>query len=183
MPLKVFQRTIAQRPVVGRRQHHLRGFSGAQGLLPSGSTQTPTITGFQSGESVFGHRRAEIVADGSGEREKFHGRNNANGVGAAILGRRIAASIAKESGDRVNRARCEWAAEDVARRRSSAPRSTVFVGHVAHRNTTLAIRGETLTRIGRVIMTYRVAFALVSRKSSNYRVRGIVGRGGTSAPG
>ena len=102
---------------VGGGEGHGRGDSGEKGFLPTRGAHAPTVAGLQAGEIVVGHRRGEVIARRKAEGEELGRHFDADGVAAVVFGARVALAVAKETCERLERARFERATEDVERGR------------------------------------------------------------------
>jgi hypothetical protein len=56
---------------VGRREHHRRRHTGLPGLAPAQGAQAPAITGLESGKTILGPRRGQIIAAQGAELQKL----------------------------------------------------------------------------------------------------------------
>jgi hypothetical protein len=72
---------------------------------PVGGGYTPTIAGYQTGKTVLGHRRREIVTNASLMFEKVSRDDGADCVTPIIFRPRRAAPVTVEAGDGVGAAR------------------------------------------------------------------------------
>src|SRR6478735_3700608 len=97
-----------------RREEHRCRDAVLLGLQPARGDHAPPVARRQPGEAPLGPRRHEVVADGPLVVEELAGRNDADGVAAAVLGAGRAPAVAVEAGDRVGAAGFEVAAEHVA---------------------------------------------------------------------
>src|SRR5262245_15301194 len=97
-----------------RREHDGRRLPCLERLLPARGADAPAIAGHETGEAEPLTRRREIVADRLREGEEPLGHHGADSVHAEIAGARPARAVAIEACQRVERARVELAAEDVA---------------------------------------------------------------------
>jgi hypothetical protein len=82
-------------------------------LEPVGCGHTPAIAGHQPGKAILRHWRDQVVADLLLMLEKLGGDHGADRVAAKVLGAGIAATVAKEPGDRIGATCVERSAEDV----------------------------------------------------------------------
>src|SRR5579871_388270 len=118
--LQIRERTIFERRFVGGAQHDTRGLSRVKRLLPARRAQAPAIAFLQSGKAECGHRRRKIVAARLREGEKRFCHDDADRVAANIFRTRVAAAVAKKSGERRCRAWVERSPEHIARLSSEA---------------------------------------------------------------
>jgi hypothetical protein len=84
-------------------------------LLPARGAETPAVTGFEAGETVFRHRGGKVVASEFGELKKLGCQFHANGVRTMILIIGFATTVAKESGHRIGAARLERTTQNIER--------------------------------------------------------------------
>ncbi len=95
-------------------QHYGRGDTRLEGFLPAQCAEAPLVARLEAGELELGARRDEVVATASGELEELGGHAGTDHVQAAVLPVGVAAAVAEEAGERVERAGLEVGAEDVA---------------------------------------------------------------------
>jgi len=100
--------------VRAREKDRGRG-AGVVGFGPARRADAPAVAGAQARKA--GPRRREIVATLLRELEKRLGDLHANDVTADVILVGLATAVAKPSGDRVHRARFEWATQETALRR------------------------------------------------------------------
>jgi hypothetical protein len=94
---------------------------------PVGCGHAPSVAGREPGEAILRHRRDQIVTDRSLVLEKLGGDHRADRVAAEVLRTGVAASITKETGDRVGAAGGERSSEDVERRHAFSIAATTAV--------------------------------------------------------
>lgn len=99
--LQSIERDDLERPLmrgleydIGRRAIHMRS-------KPVRCGHTPAITRDEPREPILRHRRDQVVADAVLMFEELRGDNRADRVAAGILGTRVTAPIAEESGERI----------------------------------------------------------------------------------
>lgn len=84
-------------------------------LLPARGTETPAVSGFETGETVFRHRGGKVVASEFGELKELSCQFHTNGVRTMILIIGVATTIAKESRQRIGATRLERTAQNIQR--------------------------------------------------------------------
>ena len=84
-------------------------------LLPARGAETPAVSGFETGESVFRHRGGKVVASEFGELKELGCHFHTNGVRTMILIIGVATTIAKESRHRIGATRLERTAQNIER--------------------------------------------------------------------
>ena len=89
------------------------GGSGLLDLKPTSGTDAPAVAWFEAGESVLGHRSAEVVAEGFRGFEEGRVDDTADSVDAVVLGPGLAATGAVEAGHGLAATDVEGLAEDV----------------------------------------------------------------------
>ena len=99
--------------LVGRLQDDGCAMAGIEGLLPARGANAPAVARCEPGETVFGHRGAEVVSGGGGVGEKVRGHQGADAVTAGILRSGIAVTSAVETGERVDAAGLQRSAQDI----------------------------------------------------------------------
>ena len=109
-----FERNDLKGTLVRRGQHHVRRRTVVMGTEPVGGGHAPPVAGTQSGEPVFGHRRGEIVANGSLVLEKLGGDDGANCVAPQILRSTRATTVAVEARNGIGTTGLQWPTHDVA---------------------------------------------------------------------
>src|SRR5579883_29714 len=113
--LELVERDDLQGDGVGRLEHDLRRRAGIERLLPARGAEAPAVAGLQPGEAVLREGCAEVVAGLLRERQELRRHDAANRVQAKVLLAGVAAAVAIEPGDRVDRAGSERPAQDVDR--------------------------------------------------------------------
>lgn len=98
---------------VARGQDHGRGAAGLQRLGPAFDANAPTVSRLQPVEAELWARRCEIVSRGKRELQEFAGHPGAHRVEARVIGAGAAATIAKETGQRLKPAGLQLAAQDI----------------------------------------------------------------------
>ena len=84
-------------------------------LLPARGAETPAVSGFETGETVFGHWGRKVVAREFRELKELSCQFYTNGVRTMILIIGVATTIAKESRHRICAARLEWTTQNIER--------------------------------------------------------------------
>src|SRR6266404_3291620 len=101
MLLEVVERDHLKRDGVGRLEHDIGRTAGIESFFPTGCAQTPAVARLQAGETVLGHRRAEIVALYLAESKERLGHHHAYGMKTVILLPGVAAAITEKAGQRL----------------------------------------------------------------------------------
>jgi hypothetical protein len=101
-----------RQPMRGCKDDVGRG-TGLMRRQPVGCSHTPAITGHEPRKSILRHRRDQVVADAQLVLEELGGDNGADRVAPKVLRTGVAASITKESGNRVGAADRERSPQDV----------------------------------------------------------------------
>ena len=112
--LEEAQRDDLQRALVGRRQEHRRRDVVVVGLQPSRCHHAPAVPGVQAGEAELGHRRLQVVADGTLVEQEVLGHHGAHRMEPDVLLAARAAAVAVEAGQRLGAAGFDRTAENVA---------------------------------------------------------------------
>ena len=84
--------------LVGGGQDDDRGGPGLVSFFPAERTQTPTVSGLESGKAKLRARRAQVVALCLGEGQKFFGNLGTYGMQADIFLAGIAAAVSIKTG-------------------------------------------------------------------------------------
>ena len=113
VPPQVVEGDDVQRPLMGGGQHHRRGHPGLQRLPPAGGHHTPAVARRETGEHVFGHGGTQIVADGLLVVQEFGGHHRAHHVPADVLRSGGAPPVPVETGDRIDAAGFQIAAQNI----------------------------------------------------------------------
>jgi hypothetical protein len=114
MLAEYLERHDVERAFVRGRKYDGRRAAVHVGSEPVGRSDAPAVTRVQSRETMHRHRGTQIVADPSLVLEELGGDDSADRVAALILGSGAAASIPEETGHRIQAARLEIPAEDIA---------------------------------------------------------------------
>lgn len=125
MLAQVFHADDLQRCLIRAFENDRRCDAGLQRLLPAQCAQAPLIARFHPGEVQLGPRRAEIVAALLAERQKRCAHHHADHVAADILRAGLAAAVAEETGQRLERAGNQRFAEDIS--------GSFWIGHLRFR--------------------------------------------------
>ena len=99
--------TTSRRPLVRRRQHHVRSGAIVMSPQPVRRCHAPAVAGHQAGEVELGHRGAQVVADTALVLQELRGDDRADRVAAEVLRPGGAAPVPVEAGDRVAAARLQ----------------------------------------------------------------------------
>src|SRR5207253_10290775 len=94
--LQRIKRNHGERFLVCRREYDGCRDTGCERFTPSGRAHTPSISGFQAGETEFRRRRNEVIAAPTREREKFLSYLHADDVQPKILWSCVTAAVAIE---------------------------------------------------------------------------------------
>ena len=84
--------------LVGGGQYHDGRGPGLIGFFPAQRTQTPTVSGLESGKAKLRARCAQVVALCLGEGQKFFGNLGTHGMQADIFPAGIAAAVSIKTG-------------------------------------------------------------------------------------
>ena len=126
--LQHFEWDDLQSPLVGRGKHDWRRHPVEMRPQPIRRGHTPPVSGNETGESILGHRRAQVVADLTLVIEKFFSDNRANRVTSDVFHACGAITIPVEAGERVGAAWVQIAAEDVLADQLGPRRVTLIRG-------------------------------------------------------
>lgn len=110
---QLFERDVLKRFLMGAFQHDMGCYTSLKGLEPAQRAQAPAVTGFQTRESVFRARCDQVVASRAREIKKSLRDFGANHMRASVFCAGVAATISEIPGERVVRARHQFAAENV----------------------------------------------------------------------
>jgi hypothetical protein len=83
------------------------------GLLPARGAETPAVSGFETGETVFRHGGGKIVPSELGELKELGCHFHTNGVRTKILIIGVTTTVAKESRQRISATRLERTAQNI----------------------------------------------------------------------
>src|ERR1041384_1851911 len=86
-----------------------------KGGFPARDADTPTVAGFQTWKTPFGHRSYEIVPIEHGKIEKFLSDLNTNCMEPEVFGAGAAISVAIKSGQRIAATTAQFGAKHVGR--------------------------------------------------------------------
>ena len=111
--LQVFEVDELEYGHVGRIEHDFGSHIRFQGFLPSQNAQAPSVAFAQSGKIVLLHRSAQVITAFFRKFKKGLSNLDANRVHSQIFGAGVAASVAKESGHRVDTAHFQVGAQDI----------------------------------------------------------------------
>ena len=95
---QLIQRHGIKATLMGGFQNHLRRTSCLERLLPSKHAKAPLIAGLQPWKLVPGDGRAQVIAFGLGESQKFLGHDGADRVRAGVHHASVAAAISEKTG-------------------------------------------------------------------------------------
>ena len=99
---------------MGGGQHDRRGHAVFIRSEPVPRGHAPTVAGYEAGEVVLGHRRAQVVANAALVFEKLRGHHGADRVAPHVFGSRAAAAVSVEAGHRFGAARLQGTTQHVA---------------------------------------------------------------------
>jgi len=81
---EVLQRGVFQCSLMGCREIDRGGHTVLQGLLPAGGAKTPSVTRFQAGETIHGHRSGKVISSAARKFQKLFGNDDTNAVNTGI---------------------------------------------------------------------------------------------------
>jgi len=87
---------------------------GFDGLEPARGTNAPAVTRGKTSKTEFWARGGEVIACSAAEGEELDGHLHADTVATSVFGAGITGPVAKKASERVQRARFQRSAEDVA---------------------------------------------------------------------
>ena len=113
MELEVVERDHVEGPAVGGGKDCGRCDPREQGLPPAIDTEAPSVSGIETGETVFGGWSREVVAAGACELEELVSHYSANDVSAEVVLVGLAAAVSEPAGAGRRRAHLQDSAEDI----------------------------------------------------------------------
>ena len=99
---------------MGSSQYHRGGSPVPVGAEPVAGRDAPPIPGLEAGELESGYRCDQVVADISLVLEEIPGDHGTNRVATQVLRRGLTGPISEPTGDRIDTAPLQVAAEDIA---------------------------------------------------------------------